>query len=82
MKRPTCETCIHWDDDIKDDTPYGVCHRYPPVFLGSIFYKRFRGGFIGLPQKNWCGEHHLFKKYLESLESEPEHDSYTNKLSN
>jgi hypothetical protein len=68
MERPTCETCVFFDDELD-----GRCRRNPPtptVFLwpaaeeptASTIWPSVWSG-------DWCGEHPDFPRYFAALDA-------------
>ena len=70
MDRPTCSTCVYWQE-IRPDDPVGHCRIRAPIFFEHQVYPRdailsedHYGMHPATPYRFWCGEHPDFPAYI------------------
>lgn len=69
MDRPTCKTCLYWDDSpFTVGTNQGICRKRPPNPARDVNMwggPRTVGG-------EWCGEHSDFPEYVKAVKEAKE----------
>lgn len=76
MKRPICTSCAYYEmmePREEEDGPHGECRRHAPRSVpGGVTGSDTEVFFPQVFRDHWCGEHHDFPAYLESLKQEKE----------
>lgn len=54
MERPTCKSCVHWDE--------GACRSMPPIPI--LLTKTITNVWSRTSADDWCGDHPDFDDYL------------------
>lgn len=67
MKRPTCNSCIHWDKSIFETDYRGLCRQHAPRHIVELcedndLYET--ADFTVTKKDDWCSRHQDFKKYI------------------
>ena len=76
MDRPTCATCAYWHRHQypEGQTARGDCCRRPPrpqEINGTVLPL-----YVPTDCHDWCGEHHLFDRYVKFVTTKQDNDAY------